>query len=616
MTYKGQTDLTATVAHALFRDAMERELARAIEPYQERGVDRSALVPASRFWSGVYWQAHRSIEDLQQIREAGFSTPDGSDSQLEEGASDALRMVEAMRREVEEECLSALQRAGVAPNPGTLEQALIQRLRGRAAAHERVQLAADPRISSREDILGALLDEALIAAIRNGVPLTATATTTQGYLAGSIYLEQDTRRFSEVIEETIAAIQATNKWNGDVEQRRRIMKSFAWVTCDKRLCDYRPSDVVAFKAALVRLPTTFEWKRHFDEPYQDVIDRFPLKPVKNKRSDRTINRDLSTMARVSTQLARSSWKRADGAKELVLDFSDHSNEVSAEDPNDPDRLPWTEEQLKIFFSSPVYTGGGGGGRRLRPSKLGTVWQDAAYWVPLIAAYAYMSREEICGLEVGDVVFDVAIPYFKVQPNRTKARFDEGKAGIKSANRRRIVPIHPELLRLGFEDYVAKIYAEKHACIFPELYMPDEKTRGGKKFYARAFIGQVDAVDAISALPETSKGKSPDLHSIRTFGASHFELADTKQLIIDRLLGHAPSGTGPRRYSRASFAVEIEVYLEEFLAVLIRVAPNVTGHLKRAPLRLLPLKDRSRTGSAPGRNAALSKADRRARGQGS
>ena len=248
-----------------------------------------------------------------------------------------------------------------------------------------------------------------------------------GPAAGGIYLEEDTRRLSEVIEDTIAAIQAGKKWNGDVDQRRRIMQSFAWVTGDKRLCDYRPSDIVAFKAALVRLPTTFEWKKHFDQPYQDVIARFPLKPKTDVRSDRTINRDLSTMARVSMQLALSSWKPAHDHDTLIMDFSKHSNEVAPEDPNDPDRLPWTEEQLRLFFRSPVYTGGEGRGRRLRPSRAGTVWQDAAYWVPLIVAYAYMSREEICGLELNDVVFDVAVPYFKVQPNGTKARFDEEKA---------------------------------------------------------------------------------------------------------------------------------------------------------------------------------------------
>jgi hypothetical protein len=66
----------------------------------------------------------------------------------------------------------------------------VQRLRGRAAANDRAQLAADPRISSREDLFGALLDEALIAATRNGDPMLSAATATSVSSAGGVYLEQ------------------------------------------------------------------------------------------------------------------------------------------------------------------------------------------------------------------------------------------------------------------------------------------------------------------------------------------------------------------------------------------------------------------------------------------
>ena len=410
------------------------------------------------------------------------------------------------------------------------------------------------------------------------------------------------------------AIQATNDWNDDLSQRRRIMESFAWITYNKRLCDYRPSDIRKFKAALVRLPSTFEWKKNWDRPFSEVIAEFPLKPEVDVRSDRTINRDLSTMARASQELALSAWAPAGDRDSLIMNFSKHSNRVEEDDPDDPDRLPWTVEHLKVFFSSPVYVGGGGPAKRLRAGKLPTIWQDASYWVPLIAAYAYMSREEICGLEIEDVIFDSPVPYLKVRQNMTKARAGSGPGpgGLKTKNRKRIVPLHPELRRLGLQAYVEAIAKDGHSCLFPELYMEHEKTKGGKKFYARSFSYQVDAVDANLPLPTNSKGKEPDFHSFRTFGGSHFELADTKQLIIDRLLGHAPSGTGPRKYSRARFAVDVEQYLENFLDVLVKVAPVVTDHLKSAPLRLLKLKDRARTGSAPGRNASLPRAERKKR----
>ena len=71
-------------------------------------------------------------------------------------------------------------------------------------------------------------------------------------------------------------------------------------------------------------------------------------------------------------------------------------------------MPWTAKHLEVFFSSRVYLGGGGSPRRLKPAPLPTVWHDASYWGPLIAAYSYMSREEICGLEIIDMMIDAPV----------------------------------------------------------------------------------------------------------------------------------------------------------------------------------------------------------------
>ncbi len=259
LKYKGRTDLTAREARHIFQDALQRELVRAIDPYLERDADKDGLVLTSKFWAGVYGEAQRSVEELRKLQQDIYVAPAGVELSISRDAGTAWLLAEMKRNEVEEECPSALERAGVPVNPGTLAQALVQRLRGRAAAHERAQLAADPRISSREDLLGALLDEALVAAVRDGVPLvTAAPMWASASPAGCIYLEQDPRRFADIIDDVCAAIQAKNDWNDDLDQRKRIMKAFAWITGNKRLCDYRPSDITNYKAALVRFPKDFE----------------------------------------------------------------------------------------------------------------------------------------------------------------------------------------------------------------------------------------------------------------------------------------------------------------------------------------------------------------------
>ena len=615
MTYRGRSDLTAPEAQEIFQDALERELVRALEPHLAYESDVIDKVRYNQLMAGLYRWAQLPDDELERrqadtdfsiLGSPGFAPHTSPFPSLYAEARD-------LRDQVKRECPAALERVGVPPNPGTIATALMQRLRGREAAHERAQLASHPRIRTCESILGTLLDQALIDAIRNGLPsaMQQDAAPRQQH-DQQIYLEEDTRHFADVIEEVCAAIQSTNDWNAALDQRQRIMNAFAWITGNKPLCDYRPSHIAAFKAALVRLPTTFRWKKYWDRPFKEVIAQFPLKPLKDRRHDRTINRDLSTMARVSSQLALTSWKPANGSETLIMNFAQHANSINPDDGDDPDRLPWTVEHLKVFFASSVYTGGGGRTKRLKPASLPTVYHDASYWAPLIAVYAYMSREEVCGLELADIMLDGPVPYLMVRRNMTKSLDGVEPAGLKNHNRKRVVPLHPELMRLGFKDYVEAVAAEGHGRLFPELYREPLKVRGGTRFYASSFRYQVDAVDAVLPLPANSKDKTPDFHSFRTFGGSHFEQADTKQLTVDRLLGHAPTGTGPRKYSKAKFTVEEQVYLQNYMDVLVRVAPNVTGHLAKTPVRLLKLEHRSATGSAPGRRGSLSKAQKKAR----
>ncbi len=135
------------------------------------------------------------------------------------------------------------------------------------------------------------------------------------------------------------------------------MNSFAWITGNKRLCDYRPSDIAKYKKALVNLPNDFKWGDHADQPAGEVLARYAKRPDQNRRSDRTINRDLSTMSKVASELSKTSWKPA-AAVGVIMNFTEQFNAI-IEDDNEPDRMPWTSKHLEILFGSPIYVGGGG-----------------------------------------------------------------------------------------------------------------------------------------------------------------------------------------------------------------------------------------------------------------
>lgn len=200
----------------------------------------------------------------------------------------------------------------------------------------------------------------------------------------------------------------------------------------------------------------------------------------------------------------------------------------------------------------------------------------------------------------------------VKANMTKSKDGLTPAGLKRPSRHRTLPIHPELLRLGFARYVKAIKAEGWEMLFPELYGKIDrsgayirwKKPGGPHFYSIAWRYMIDAAHAIVPLPMTSSGKKADFHSQRTFHYSCMAGEYVSEALLARHVGHSQRTTGGRNYNRRSLAIGEESELAERLAVMVREVPIVTEH-EPSPrkINLLRVNKRSRVGSASGRNAA-------------
>ena len=82
-----------------------------------------------------------------------------------------------------------------------------------------------------------------------------------------------------------------------------------------------------------------------------------------------------------------------------------------------------------------------------------------YWGPLIALYQGMRRGEIAQLMVADNELQGDIPVIHVRPTVDGQR-------VKSAAGRRMLPVHPELVRMGFLQFVAVQRKAGHRQLFP------------------------------------------------------------------------------------------------------------------------------------------------------
>jgi integrase len=100
------------------------------------------------------------------------------------------------------------------------------------------------------------------------------------------------------------------------------------------------------------------------------------------------------------------------------------------------RLPYSVEDLQRIFAITREPG-------------------ARHWLPYLALYTGARLEELAQLRVEDVNVEGGIPFLDVH----------GKVKTKSSVRK--IPLHPELLRLGFLQYVEEQRAAGHERVFQE-----------------------------------------------------------------------------------------------------------------------------------------------------
>lgn len=126
------------------------------------------------------------------------------------------------------------------------------------------------------------------------------------------------------------------------------------------------------------------------------------------------------------------------------------------------RREFNKEELKALFSGPVHIDGarpiGGGG-------------EASYWLPLLALYTGARQTELGQLWTDDVYEE---SYLDEEDNEHSAwvmRFVENEERgqrVKTEGSERRVPIHPDLIALGFLKVVASAKSRGPARIFHKI----------------------------------------------------------------------------------------------------------------------------------------------------
>ena len=190
----------------------------------------------------------------------------------------------------------------------------------------------------------------------------------------------------------------------------------------------------------------------------------------------------------------------------------------------PGRGPFDRTELQTLFRAPVFT-------KKEWPKAGR--GDAAFWLPLLALFTGGRRGELAALTVVDVAKDKASR--AVMLTITEDR-ESGKT-LKTKNSQRVVPVHPQLRKCGFLEFVGRRRADgEKAWLFP-LVAPDKP--GGVGAWTKWF-GRY-----IRSLGITDKAKV--FHSLRHNFIDAMRAAGVEEELREALAGHGWMNTTNRGY---------------------------------------------------------------------
>jgi integrase len=299
-----------------------------------------------------------------------------------------------------------------------------------------------------------------------------------------------------------------------VHEYKRAVEMFIQLHGDLRVADIKRTQARTFREALQLVPVPRLRKGPLLTAGLPELSQWGREhPEAPKVSAGTVNKQLGACQAIAL------WGYRNGLVPDEIPWSDPFKEMRLEEERST-RGPFDARGLQAIFNAPLFTeqeipvGGKG---------------PAAVWLPLLALFAGGRQAEFAGLRVTDIRedTDTGIPLTYIVADRKVGR------SVKTQTSERVVPIHSELRRLGFLDYVAERRRESEkAWLFP-LVAPEK--RGGLKawskwwgHYLRDHIGIED--------------RDMVFHSFRHGFTDRARAAGVAEEVRKALMGHSDAST--------------------------------------------------------------------------
>jgi integrase len=237
---------------------------------------------------------------------------------------------------------------------------------------------------------------------------------------------------------------------GTVHEYKRAVEMFIQLHGDLPVADIKKSHAREFREALQQVPSIRRGALR-TATLPELSEWGRKHPEAPKVSAGTVNKQLGALQAIA------GWAHHNGVIPDDVPWSDPFHKMRVEEEQSG-RGPFVTGELQAIFDAPLFT------RNESPAGAkGT----AGVRLPLLSLFNGARQGELAGLKASNIRHEANTPLLFIVADR--------KAGkrVKTKVSERVIPVHPQLVQLGFLEYVAeRRRAGEHAWLFPAV-APDQ-----------------------------------------------------------------------------------------------------------------------------------------------
>nr|WP_145142005.1 site-specific integrase [Pseudomonas duriflava] len=288
----------------------------------------------------------------------------------------------------------------------------------------------------------------------------------------------------------------TGAWReGNTQDVERVLRDFFELIGDRTPQDFTPADARLFKELLKRCPQYFGLRPEFSgKPLREIIGSgIEYTPI----STTTVNNRLRKVSAFFNWCMQNKYITENPLKGIKVMVA-----VSAKEA----RHSFTPADLNILLDL----------QALRKESLKHVWR---FWLVLLGRTTGARMEELCQLHADDITTIQGSACIRISDTHADQK-------VKTPSSRRIIPIHPQMIRLGFLEYVHRAAPDGVSRIFPELIA----VRGQLGHAPSKWFGRYKQKQGITDPRKV-------FHSFRHTFIDDLREAGVQDSVIKRLVGH-------------------------------------------------------------------------------